>query len=117
MLQPSSFEGWGITVIEANACATPVIASDVVGLRDSVVHQETGILVPPRDPQALASAIKHLIRHPARLRTFSQNALAWSVNFNWKDQSRKFLDAAVNHLAIKYSYPVTSQPALAEQRV
>ncbi len=117
MLQPSSFEGWGITVIEANACATPVIASDVVGLRDSVVHQETGILVPPRDPQALASAIKYLIRHPARLRTFSQNALAWSVNFNWKDQSRKFLDAAVNHLAIKYSYPVTSQPALAEQRV
>jgi glycosyltransferase involved in cell wall biosynthesis len=38
-------EGWGITIIEANACGTPCIAYDVPGLRDSIVDGKTGILI------------------------------------------------------------------------
>ena len=117
MLQPSSFEGWGITVIEANACGTPAIASDVIGLRDSVRHDQTGILVPPLDPDPLANAIKLLISNPARLRMLSQNSLAWSTNFNWKDQSQKFLEVVRAHLDGKNIYSPTRQPALAEQPV
>jgi glycosyltransferase involved in cell wall biosynthesis len=56
-IQPSSFEGWGITVIEGNACGTPVIASDVKGLRDSVVNKKTGLLVPPKNIDAFAKSM------------------------------------------------------------
>ncbi|MBN2355437.1 glycosyltransferase family 4 protein, partial [candidate division KSB1 bacterium] len=43
-VNPSQKEGWGLTVIEANACGLPVVAADSPGLRDSVQHNRTGIL-------------------------------------------------------------------------
>ncbi|MBI2008656.1 glycosyltransferase [Candidatus Amesbacteria bacterium] len=91
MLQPSSFEGWGITVIEANACGTPVIASDVPGLRDSVLHDESGLLVPVKNEFALAEAMKMFIVLPDYRARLSSNALAWSTNFNWDTKSQDFL--------------------------
>jgi glycosyltransferase involved in cell wall biosynthesis len=48
------YEPFGITPLEAMACARPVIGSDVGGIRSTVVHNKTGVLVPPRDPGALA---------------------------------------------------------------
>ena len=48
-LNPSPKEGWGLTVIEANQCGLPVVASDRPGLRDSVQDGETGALVPYGD--------------------------------------------------------------------
>lgn len=96
MLQPSSFEGWGITVIEANASGTPVIASDVIGLRDSVVHQETGLLVPARDIDGFAYAMEYLITHKARLKNLSSAAVLWSGNFDWNTNSDRFLAIMAN---------------------
>src|SRR5262249_22119413 len=46
LVQPSPKEGWGLTVIEAGACGTAVVASDAPGLRDSVRRDDTGLLVP-----------------------------------------------------------------------
>lgn len=97
MVQPSSFEGWGITVIEANASGTPVIASDVIGLRDSVVHQETGLLVPARDVEGFAFAMDYLIAHKARLKNLSTAAITWSKNFNWVVNSERFLSIMTNN--------------------
>ena len=57
---PSPKEGWGITVMEAAACATPSVASDSPGLRDSVRDGATGLLVPHGDPDALAAAMLRL---------------------------------------------------------
>ncbi|WP_336707421.1 glycosyltransferase [Oerskovia sp. USHLN155] len=54
------YEPFGIVPIEAAACGRPVIGSAVGGLLDSVVHERTGLLVPPRDPAALAAAFKRL---------------------------------------------------------
>jgi glycosyltransferase involved in cell wall biosynthesis len=51
------YEPFGITPLEAMACGTPVIGSDVGGIRFSVRHGETGFLVPPNDPGALASRL------------------------------------------------------------
>jgi len=51
---PSPKEGWGLTVVEANACGLPVVASDRPGLRDSVRDGETGFLVPYGDEEAFA---------------------------------------------------------------
>ena len=96
MLQPSSLEGWGITVIEANACGTPVIASDVPGLRDSVLHDESGFLVPAKNEFALAEAMKVLIDLPDHRARLSQNAIAWSHNFNWDVKSAEFICAISN---------------------
>ena len=48
LVQPSPKEGWGLTVVEAGACGTAVVAADSPGLRDSVRRDETGLLVPLR---------------------------------------------------------------------
>lgn len=59
---PSRWEGLGIAAIEASACGLPVIASAVGGLQEVVRDHETGILVPPCDPKALADACIDLAR-------------------------------------------------------
>jgi glycosyltransferase involved in cell wall biosynthesis len=61
---PSAWEAFPIGVLEAQACGVPQVASDVGGTREAVVA-ETGRLVPPRDPAALAEALIELLRDPA----------------------------------------------------
>ena len=80
---PSSKEGWGLTVIEANALGTPNVASDAPGLRDSVRHGETGFLVPDRDVSAFAERIGELLCDDALARRMSAAALEWSRRFDW----------------------------------
>ena len=61
---PSVYEGFGLPAAEASACAAPVIASSGGALPEVVADGETGILVPPMDPEALAEAIKKLLADP-----------------------------------------------------
>jgi len=98
VLQPSMIEGWGITVIEANAAGTPVIASDVNGLRDSVVHGQTGTLVPIKDVDAFAQAMIDLILDKKYREVISDNAYSWSKNFSWDDSSKQFFLIVANSL-------------------
>lgn len=66
-LLPSTYgEGLPLALLEAAACARPIIASDMPGCREIVRPGETGLLVPPRDIDALAAAISALARDPAR---------------------------------------------------
>jgi D-inositol-3-phosphate glycosyltransferase len=62
------YEPFGIVPLEAMACGVPVVAAAVGGLRDTVVDHGTGLHVPPRDPEAIASALALLLENPA-LRT------------------------------------------------
>jgi glycosyltransferase involved in cell wall biosynthesis len=62
---PSSWEAFPIGVLEALACGVPQVATDVGGTREAVTA-ETGVLVAPRDPQALADAVIALVRDPER---------------------------------------------------
>lgn len=99
-LQPSSFEGWGITVIEANACGTPVIASNTNGLKDSVVDGKTGILVPVKNVSAMSTAMQMLITDKRYLKKLTDNAKSWADNFDWQVCATKFsylLDIALNN--------------------
>ena len=57
---PSYREGLPLSLLEAAACGRAMVATDVPGCREVVVHEETGLLVPPRDPNALAGAIARL---------------------------------------------------------
>ena len=60
-VNPSLMEGWGITSIEANACGTPVVASNVSGLRDSVYNPHSGFLVPYGNVDEFTKQIELLI--------------------------------------------------------
>ncbi len=65
---PSRQEGLGVAALEAMAAGRPIVASRVGGLAEAVVDERTGLLVPPNDPGALATALARLLRDPA-LRT------------------------------------------------
>ena len=84
VVNPSMKEGWGISVIEANACATPVVGSDVCGLCDSILDGETGLLFPYGDSEALADRLIHLLQDSGERARLSANALDWSQHFNWE---------------------------------
>jgi len=62
----SRFEGLPMSVIEAMLCGLPVVACDIRGPREQVVHGETGLLVPSGDADALATALRDLLADPAR---------------------------------------------------
>jgi glycosyltransferase involved in cell wall biosynthesis len=92
VVNPSSKEGWGVTVIESNACGTPVIASDVPGLKDAVVDGKTGLLVTYGDVEAFAERIVEVLKdEPLRMK-LSQEAIAWARRFNWDDSADAILD-------------------------
>jgi phosphoheptose isomerase len=61
------YEPFGITPLEAMACGTPVIGSNVGGIKFTVRDGETGYLVPPKDPEALGERLAHLLQHPKLL--------------------------------------------------
>jgi len=82
-LNPSPKEGWGLTVVEANQCGVPVVASDRPGLRDSVRHDQTGLLVPYGDAHAMAQATLRLLHDPDLWACFSDAARAWAATFSW----------------------------------
>ncbi len=78
------YEPFGITPLEAMACGTPVIGSNVGGIKYSVQHGKTGFLVPPKDPFALAEKIESLVLNDSLLALMKRNAVR-HVNkyFTW----------------------------------
>jgi glycosyltransferase involved in cell wall biosynthesis len=82
-LLTSPKEGWGIANLEAAGCGTPTVASDAPGLRDSVLHDETGLLVPHGDVSALADAIARLVSDPALRARQGARARAFALGFSW----------------------------------
>jgi glycosyltransferase involved in cell wall biosynthesis len=81
---PSHREGFGVACAEAMAHGRPVVASAVGGLLDLVVHEETGLLVPPRDVAALRSALERLIGNPDLRRSFGAAARSRiREHFSW----------------------------------
>lgn len=96
---PSLKEGWGLTNIEANACGTPVIASDVPGLRDSVNPGKSGLLFEYGNIQNLAEVLIQVLSDQNLRKKLASGGLEWVKNFTWEktaDQSLEIIQQIVN---------------------
>jgi phosphatidylinositol alpha-1,6-mannosyltransferase len=77
-------EGFGISLVEASACGLPVVAGNSGGIPDAVRDGETGILVPPEDPAALADAVCRLLTNRELATQLGQNGRrVVETHFNW----------------------------------
>ena len=76
-------EGWGITNLEAAACATPVVASNSPGIRESVRDGETGFLVTHGDVNAMTAAMARIAQSPTLVRTLGENGRRFAATFTW----------------------------------
>jgi phosphoheptose isomerase len=82
------YEPFGITPLEAMACGTPVIGSNVGGIKYSVEDGRTGYLVPPQDEDALAQKIYETLSDPLQLATMRENAIKRAnAMFKWSNIS------------------------------
>ncbi len=80
---PSPKEGWGITNIEAAACGTPAVASDSPGLRESVAHGVSGLLVRDDEVDGWTSALRRIAEDAALRLQLAQGAAEFARRFSW----------------------------------
>lgn len=91
---PSVSEGLGRVLLEAMARSVPVVATNVGGIPDIVRHEETGLLVPPRDPQGMALAIERIIHEPKLRRRLIANGYALARQHTTEAFLRKVFEFA-----------------------
>ena len=102
------YEPFGMAVLEAMACGTPVVASAIGGHRDTVVDGTTGVLVPPGQPSLLARRIRHLLASPMLLEGYGIAAAD-------RAQARYSWDRVGRETVSVYEH-ATGQPGSALQR-
>jgi len=83
VIVPSRSESFGLVALEAAACATPVVAAAVGGLRTLVQDDQTGFLIDSRDPSLFAQRIDELLAHPDRAAAMGRAAAAESDRYAW----------------------------------
>jgi len=89
LVVPSLAEGHPLAPIESLACGTPAIASDIPGLNETIEDGVNGLLVPARDPAALADAIGRLLGDSALLERVSRAARPSVERFSWEPRVRE----------------------------
>jgi len=89
------YAGWNNPVAEAMACKVPVVCTDIGGVRDFAFHEKTALLVPPKNPEAIASAILRLIRDEELRERLRENAYQHIRQFDW-DKSAERLEEIIN---------------------
>jgi len=80
----SHIEGFGLSPIEAMACGTPVVTTDCRGLKDYVVDKENSILIPPKNPEAIAQSIIELYNNPELSEKLKHNGLETVKEHSWE---------------------------------
>jgi D-inositol-3-phosphate glycosyltransferase len=84
LVMPSHYESFGMVALEAMACGTPVIASEVGGLAYLVRDGETGFTVPDQEPELLSEKITWLLNDPLLHRTMSERAVEYAQDYAWE---------------------------------
>ncbi len=88
---PSFYEGFGLPIIEAMACGTPTITSNVSSLPEAA--GDAGMLVDPHDSDSIAKAMEQVLTSPAEARRMTEAGLKHVKKFNWEDSARAALQA------------------------
>lgn len=94
LLHPSRFHAAGIVISEAAAFGVPTLTNNVGGLATSVLHEQTGLVLPTgSSPAAYCEAIKGLMQDPARYQAFQQNARArFTRELDWRSAGIRFAE-------------------------
>jgi D-inositol-3-phosphate glycosyltransferase len=92
LVMPSHYESFGMVALEAMACGTPVIASEVGGLAYLVRDGETGFTIPDQEPEALCEKISWLLNDPELHRTMSSNAVAYAQDYAWEKVAKQIVE-------------------------
>jgi glycosyltransferase involved in cell wall biosynthesis len=95
---PSRFEGFGLAAAEAMAAGVPLIAASVGSLPEVLDAPNGGILIPPANPEALASAAEALLDDPVERERLSQSARESARRFSWETVADAHL-RFINHVA------------------
>ncbi len=92
VVNPSHYEGMPNVVLEAMACAVPVIVSDVAGNRDVVVDGESGLVVHGDDRDALAAALSRVLREPSLPEALGAGARRAAEQYSWDTTTARYVD-------------------------
>jgi D-inositol-3-phosphate glycosyltransferase len=84
VVMPSNYESFGMVALEAMACATPVVATQVGGLQHLVQDGITGFIVPHDDPDALEEKLTQLICQPDLCKEMALNAVLYARSYSWE---------------------------------
>lgn len=103
---PSYYESFGMVALEAMACGTPVVASQVGGLGFLVQDGVTGYTVPVEDPQALADRLLTLLKDDALRQQMGQRAVEVARKYAWKNIAEQLLVVYQDVLQEKISHMV-----------
>jgi glycosyltransferase involved in cell wall biosynthesis len=102
------YEPFGITPVEAMACGTPVVGSAVGGIKSTVVDGETGCLVPPNDPEALAARLAWLRRNPQVAKRFGWAGMRRAYrSYTWSTVAATIAD--VYRAALREQVPAEAE--------
>jgi phosphatidylinositol alpha-mannosyltransferase len=85
-------ESFGMVLTRAFSCGTPVVASNIEGYAQVANHDETGILVPPGDHEALATAMLELLEHEDRRREYGAAARKAAEPYSWDRIGRRLVE-------------------------
>ncbi len=80
------YENQPFSILEAFACAKPVIASDLGGMRELVTHRDRGLLVPPGDAAAIAEAMRWILVHPSEAAQMGHSAQIYAGRYHCEDE-------------------------------
>ncbi len=92
LIQPSLVEGISSTLLESMACKTPIIASDLPGIREVLENNKTGILVSPQEANSFVKEIIELSKDSKKQELLSNNSFAEVLKYNWKNIGCQYLD-------------------------
>ncbi len=92
LVMPSHYESFGMVALEAMACGTPVVASQVGGLAFLVQDGVNGYVVPGGDPVALSERLSQLISSPELRRQLGQQAAAYALDYSWENITARILE-------------------------